>query len=221
MRARPASVVGLLIVVAALAVAVATASAGRFQFSGAERGFRLVWPTFNISMSWNNNPRATTCPLTLEGSFHATTMRKVIMTLIGYITRASMPEASCTVGPTEFPVRATLLRETLPWHVRYAAFAGTLPTITSMKLQFTGVSIFIHENSVVEWSCLYRTNAEAPMQYQFVREAGGAITAVNAEPVRQTAPLVGGFLCGESMTYEGNASLTQAGLTNKVTLTLI
>jgi hypothetical protein len=221
MRARPASAIALLVAVATLAVAVGAASAGQLEVRGAERGFRLVWSSLHLAWRWNNNSFATTCPVTLEGSFHARTMRKVLITLIGYVTSASMPEAACRVGEVEWPVRARLLTETLPWHIRYNGFTGTLPAITAMKVQLQNVSIFVHENTVVEWSCLYRTTAASPMQYLLNRERGGAITEVIQEPARATAPWVTGFLCGETLTYEGNPSLTQSGIGNRVTLTLI
>lgn len=78
-----------------------------------------------------------TCRLTLEGSMHSRTMQKVNGSLVGYITSAIL--GSCATGA------ATILQETLPWHMRYAGFQGTLPNITSFIIQTTGLSIRIRE----------------------------------------------------------------------------
>lgn len=73
------------------------------------------------------------CPVTLEGSLHSRTIAKVAATLIGYITRARL--GFCQIGT------ATILTETLPWHVRYASFAGTLPNITSYVTNIVGFTL--------------------------------------------------------------------------------
>ena len=55
---------------------------------------------------------------------------KGVGSLIGYITQAIL--RPCATGT------ASILRETLPWHVRYAGFSGSLPNITSLTVHAIG-----------------------------------------------------------------------------------
>lgn len=105
-----------------LAVAVGSAAANRLSIS--EQGFRIVYSPINFVPSFGTSVR---CPVTLEGTLHARTSPKASGALAGFITRAS-------IGTCE-AARARFDTETLPWHVQYVSFAGTLPSITSITLQ--------------------------------------------------------------------------------------
>ncbi|HEU4702913.1 MAG TPA: hypothetical protein VFS37_10565 [Conexibacter sp.] len=96
------------------------------------------------------------CPTTLEGSFHSRTLAKVAGSLVGYITSVSL--GRCISG------RATILRETLPWHMRYASFSGTLPNITSINATVTGAAFRVQEPFA---GCLAVSTAEAPLNFTF------------------------------------------------------
>ncbi len=109
---------------AVLGITVSSASANNLRTN--EHGWRVLWsslefnlPAFGITVR---------CPVTLEGSFHEETIRKVLGTLIGYVTTAIVNNAGCIGG------RATALTERLPWHITYEGFAGRLPEITEIKL---------------------------------------------------------------------------------------
>jgi hypothetical protein len=128
--------------VAATTLVVGTASAGRLSVSSS--GFRAYW-----SSLWFLE-RGTTliagCEITLEGSFHSRTIRKVIDTLIGYITRVKIrhPCAGASTvyaydGIEELGGGSGPLTNTLPWHVAYDGFAGTLPSIEKIFTLFTGM----------------------------------------------------------------------------------
>jgi hypothetical protein len=97
------------------------ASAGRLSVSS--NLFRVTWRSLEFESAALGTVR---CPITLEGSYHARTMAKVNGALVGYITRAGIGTAGCTGG------RATALAETLPWHIRYRSFVGTLPRIAEI-----------------------------------------------------------------------------------------
>lgn len=106
------------------------------------------------------------CELTLEGSFHATTMTKAAEGLVGYITRASA--AGCRVGG------ATVLGESLPWHVRYRSFEGALPNITGLSFGVIGLRLRVREPTLgVE--CLMTSTAERPLILKARLSLGGEI----------------------------------------------
>lgn len=184
-----------------LGLIVGTATARRLEVSSST--FRLTFA--RIRFESNLNP-IVNCVLTMEGSLHATTIAKVAGTLVGYITRA-------TLGPCETG-RATILRESLPWHVRYGSFTGTLPAINRVELQVVHMQIRL---LTFETPCLHQTTAEQPLRVYLLREAGGAISEVEAEARRlQTG-------CGldfDEIIARGGA-VTVLSATTRVTVRLI
>jgi hypothetical protein len=107
---------------------------------------------------------------------------------------------------------------TLPWHVQYGGFTGTLPTITSIRTNIIGFAFRIREPFGV--TCLARSTAAEPATGVFNRntttgaietsEIGGSIRTV-------------GESCGEvpvTLTSD-RAPVTVAGGTTRLTLTLI
>jgi hypothetical protein len=113
--------------------------------------FRELW--FARETSW-----VSVCKVTLEGSLHAHTISKVRGTLIGYIMRAISSYEGFTC------VAAFLNGEggrpnTLPWHIRYNSFSGTLPTITSVHLEIRGLA-FRYEP--LGSRCLYVAEGTSP-----------------------------------------------------------
>jgi hypothetical protein len=95
---------------------------------------------------------STKCQLTLEGSLHARTIAKVLGSLIGYITRATL--GPCVTGT------ATILTATLPWHVKYSGFQGTLPEITSVIVHTIGAGFQARLSNGI--TCLARTETNEP-----------------------------------------------------------
>jgi hypothetical protein len=108
----------------------------------------------------------TVCQVTLEGSLHARTIAKVANSLIGYITAARL--GPCPVGT------ATILQETLPWHVQYVSFNGTLPNITALNTNVIGSSFRVRETFGV--TCLARSTTTAPARGTYNIGAGGVIS---------------------------------------------
>jgi hypothetical protein len=111
----------------------------------------------NISAMWReiiagNSGGEINCEATLEGSMHARTAAKVVGSLVGYITSAIL--GPCRTGT------GTILRETLPWHVRYSGFTGTLPTFTSLTIHVVGGSFRVREPGGV--TCHFRSTTAEP-----------------------------------------------------------
>ena len=111
------------------------------------------------------------------------------------------------------------LTETLPWHITYHAFAGTLPAITSATVDVVGWS-WNYPGTGMQ-PCLYKSTTAGPARWILERERGGAITAVRADETI-TVPLFSGEVtCASTINYRGTGSMTVAGSSTLVTLTLI
>jgi len=150
----------------------------------------------------------TRCQVTLEGSLHSRTIAKVVGSLIGYMTSARL--GPCSSGS------ATILTETLPWHVRYAGFAGTLPAITSIRVNVINSSFRIREPFGI--TCLARSTATEPAIGTFNREAGGALTTAEIGGTIRTGPEC--FEEPGSFTSD-RGPVTLLNSTARVTVTLI
>jgi hypothetical protein len=197
MRTRSKLLLAALTAAMCMAMAVGSASATRLNTNA--NNWKIVWTSLSL-----NAPGAgatVTCAVTLEGSFHSTSITKTSGSLVGYVQNAEVRNA-CTGGT------ARALRETLPWHVRYDSFTGTLPTITGVKLQLVGARFNIFPSGLAE--CLTETTAAKPAKGIANVEAGGRITSFSADSTA-TIPLRGGFLCslaGEG-NFSGNGTATQ------------
>ena len=161
MRKRSLLVFAGLAAAAALASATGTAGARNFALGNWERGFRITFTELGLfNTSAREGIPGFTCKVTMEGSFHSSTIRKVTLARIGHITRARFDQ--CLDGAT---VRA--LTTTLPWEVRYDSFSGTLPLIDSVEVDIVGAGIeFTYEPFY--GPCLIRTTVNEPIQLELV-----------------------------------------------------
>ena len=130
------------------------------------------------------------CEVILNGTSHSNTIAKTANSLIGFITAGNVNR--CSRGS------ATILRETLPWHVQYASFTGTLPVIGSISTRVIGGSYRVQEPTF-SINCLSRTSTTEPSFGTYNRNtATGAITS---------ATVSGSIRCGEfNGVLEGNSS---------------
>jgi hypothetical protein len=133
---------------ATMLLGVLVPSASARNFSWESQTFRAAYR----ELSFIALETTTSCQVTLEGSLHARTFAKTIGSLIGYITSATL--GPCTSGTF------TILRETLPWHVRFSGFTGKLPEITSIIVHVIGLSWRIRNIGV---TCLIRSIAPEPV----------------------------------------------------------
>lgn len=195
-----------------LAVAVGAASGNRLEFSSGQ--FRAVWTERTPArFELGSGTGVISCLLTLEGSFHSRTISKVVRSLIGYITRASIVPA-CTGGTLN------MTTETLPWHIRYDSFTGTLPRISTIRFQFVGYSMWL---TWFQTRCVYTSTAERPVYGIRYSEATGPFGEFI--PSRfdlegsMTTPTMG---CPPSITMlENSGSLFVPGTTTAITATLV
>ncbi len=189
-----------------LGIAVSNASANNLSTN--EGGFRIAWshlefiePTFEVGVR---------CPVTIEGSFHSTTIRKVVGALIGQVTRVDLTSSTCTGG------HATALTETLPWAVSYQGFGGTLPDITSIKVLLLRPAFRLEINSLFSINCLSqptRINGILAGTYEAVR---------NAFRPERLSPENEGVPCG-SVTgqFRSEGEVTRRNSTERILIRLI
>jgi hypothetical protein len=209
----------LIALTAALVLAIAASAASASRLSISERSFLIRWSPLTIGTTAGSSIR---CSLTLDGSFHSSTITKVERALIGYINAATIAgtsgngrEAVCA-GAT-----FTVLRETLPWHVQYNGFTGTLPRIATIGLLLLGASYRIDPEGSFEPACLARTTEATPSRGITNIEAGGTITGFEADP-SALIPQSGGFGCSISEgRFSGRGIVQNAANTANITIRLI
>jgi hypothetical protein len=195
-----------------MAFAVGSASAGRLSISN--QNLRITWNA--LEFFGEGGIEATVrCHVTLEGSFHSRTIAKSIGSLLGYVTRATVsPREQCTGGA------ATILAATLPWHVTYEGFEGTLPNITGIRLGLKRTAFLVEVG--LGTSCLFAEGGVgSTARGTAVREAGGRITNLLPDETIRLARVSGTFGCPTSGGFRGNSTVAGLGTTTPVTVTLI
>jgi hypothetical protein len=194
-----------------LSVAGATVLLGALVGIASARSFSTSSQTLRETfreVGFTGNFGTITCEATLEGSLHTRTIAKVAGSLIGYVTRATQG------GCSAFEV--TFLTETLPWHVRYLGFQGTLPNITQIRTNVIGLAFLIRESGGI--TCLARSTATEPATRLYSIAAGGVLTGVELGGSIRT----GAECFGTSLALTGrSSSLTTLGTATSITVTLI
>jgi hypothetical protein len=209
MRKRTKTVLAGLTAALTMALALTSATASRLSYSS--QGFRIVWASLTFSESGGNFPIS--CPVTLEGSFHSSTIRKVLGTLVSYISRAIVNDAACSEG------HATILRESLPWHVLYQGFTGSLPRIVSVRHYLIGAAFQIEPGLGVV--CLARSTVERPAAGDATRDSiTGAIMTLEPDSLL-SIPVIGGAACPRAGIFAGSGEVYVLGTTTRVRLSLI
>lgn len=192
----------LLAAMVALGACVASSSANHLSISS--QTWRVVFSDPPAEFPF------VACGATLEGSFHSRTIAKVRGALIGVITRAQFHEEACTRGTGRF------LTERLPWHLRYEAFQGTLPAISSVSIAVVGMEILWTQGFL---RCLVRTTAEEPAKAILSRESGGKLTSFRWD---ETVTIFGTGICeGHEDSVAGTTGITVQNSTAAITVTLI
>lgn len=149
---------------AAVMLAALASSASARNLSSSIDRFRVTWTLMTFTEPLGASTR---CPVTLEGSLHTRSFAKGNYNLIGSITAARVGDRVDCVGG-----EATVLRETLPWNVRYQSFEGTLPEIRRIRTLVAGASFRVRVGGGPE--CLF-TSRETTTEHiagVFIREVG-------------------------------------------------
>ncbi|HKG39686.1 MAG TPA: hypothetical protein VKB25_11900 [Conexibacter sp.] len=154
-----------------LSAAVCTASARSLSITN--QNLRITWASLEIVSA-----ASIRCAVTLEGSFHTRTIAKVTRALIGYITRAVI-NRPCTEGTLAAfngveRYNGITPANTLPWHVTYEGFTGSLPAIASLQVLVGGVRLGLESlGCAVQFG-----EATDNITGSAAREAGGGLTTL-------------------------------------------
>jgi len=201
-----------LITTAALGAMVASSSARNLSISN--QNFRITWSSLEFETT--SGAGRVLCAVTLEGSFHSRTIVKTVGSLIGYITRAVVNSPESCIGG-----EATILTATLPWHITYGGFNGSLPTITGVRLNLIGTAFQVHiEGSL---TCLAVSTTANPARGTVVLGAGGRVESLISDRTALLPLTGGGGLCGltRGRLLENPGTVTLLGTTTPITVTLI
>lgn len=199
----------------------ASANAAATRLSISERSFKVVWTPMTAglvpNMGEGGGEVLISCNVTMEGSFHSSTIAKVAGSLVGSVTGATVDARSCSErgglgGSFSF------LSGTLPWHIAYKSFSGTLPLIESVRVSFLGMGLGITASLL---NCLTRSTAANPAGWVLTREVRGPITGFAAD-AGIILPALTGLGCERwHGVYMGNGRLTRPEGATLLTLTLI
>lgn len=199
-----------------LASAVTAASARNLEVSN--QNFRIVYSPLSFEAAATIN-----CSVTLEGTFHYRTIVKSIGALIGYVTRAIVRRPCEGLGEawayTEREGELTNNVTSLPWHVTYEGFEGTLPDIRTIRLLLRGAKFAIQG---IFGICLSIYGPNRNIEAIATRSvATGAITEVNPDNSRTYTPESNpGGECGAGR-FRGRGTTTVLGSSTSITVRLI
>ncbi|HXE43894.1 MAG TPA: hypothetical protein VN635_01735 [Conexibacter sp.] len=132
-------------------------SAGASRLSLTEGEYDMSW----AGLEFRNNLGAPplVCPTTLSGRFERRTFSKVAGSQIGVVERVSINASERTTGTCRGG-EITILTESLPWHINYHAFFGTLPSIRDVRVDIVNAAFRINMEGVA--TCLIRSEASEP-----------------------------------------------------------
>ncbi len=190
----------------AMALSINTASANRLSLS------HLTTRAIFNPIEFRGGVGAWSCRLTLEQSFHSATITKTVGALLGYVTGATI-QRPCSAG------EITILSETLPWHLQYGGFTGTLPQFRGLILNMLGLAFRVNE-SVFGISCLARSTQERPFVsiaegIEWERHGNGIIRTLVAD---QSKEIPCGSFAGR---FGGTATVTESAGSTNVLIRLI
>ena len=209
MKPRTSSWLTAILAAALLAAAVGTASARNLSISN--QNIRAAFRELLFTDSGGSNRLY--CPVTIEGTFHYRTIVKSIGALLGYITRVIVDEPNCAGAGLLAGARTRALTETLPWHITYRGFVGSLPNIERIILQVSRPRFTIYNIPIIR-ECKY----EGTMQF-FLLPATSELRADETFGVPRTAESNGA--CPANGFFSCVTRITLLGTTTPVSITLI
>ncbi len=210
-----------LVAAASLAALVGSASANRLSITN--RNIRVTWS----SLEFSGAGRTVRCEVTLEGSFHNNTIAKVERSLIGYVT-AIRVKRPCT-GGTAWAYNGTEVNEllggtfpnSLPWHITYEGFNGSLPTPAAVRILLSNAKFLIRSTFFgIGVLCVYTTGANGNATGTANLGAGGRVESLGAGG-SISSESGGACPVGSFLSPGGDGRVTLLGNTNAISVTLI
>src|SRR5215212_591052 len=205
--------VTLTALVAALALVSAFSTASARNLSVSNQSFRIAWTPLTFTEGGLFNVR---CNVTLEGSFHYRTIVKSLRALLGFITRATVERPSCRTNLGTAASAATwngietilgaATPNTLPWHVTYEGFTGTLPNITGVRVLLRSIKFTLEVPATGCLGIYGEANSNLMGTINVVNRVATTVT-----PGPETLPVNGGGSpegCPENGGFTGNGNVT-------------
>jgi hypothetical protein len=177
---RKSARLGIAALIAALLLSAALNAASARILSVSNQNIRAMWSRLEFQSAFFT----VTCPVTMEGSFHERTMNKIVVTLMGHITRFAADEAACTNGH--------VIAGVVPWHISYEGFTGTLPNISSVRYLLRQFLIRI---IMITTTCSYGTATDRII-LSAARLPGGEIATLQPLAGSNTVNLLEGMSSG-------------------------
>jgi hypothetical protein len=207
-----------LLAALAMATAASAASARSLELAEAQdQRFTAAWtPISFIALGGLIQIR---CNVTLRGSFHTRTSAKMRGSLAGYVTSATITRP-CTGGEVWILNGTERPTNTLPWHIIYDSFRGTLPLITGIRTALVGSSWLIIAGGN---QCLYNSTSASPA-FGVINITSGTgvatgVTAENESRIPLNATLAG--ICPASASVSGTTSSYTDGEGGTIAVRLI
>lgn len=197
-----------------LAAAAGATPGANLSFSN--RSFRIVFQPIEFIVPGLGT---VTCHATWEGAFHSTSIAKVLGNLIGYVTRAFIhrPLPLCgggfawiLNGSEEIEVLRVIPATTLPWHIRYRSFSGTLPNITAITVDIVDLAFMTR---IFETLCLYKSTAASPARVIFTVNAEGQVTVGKIDETVAIPRFSGAMACPATATIRAQGGVRLLGST--------
>ena len=211
MRASIRLALGASLAALLLASAVATSSANRLSISN--RNFRIVWsPLIFDFVESIESPFS--CSVTLEGSFHSTTITKMLRALLGHVSRASV--SSCFFwfhNGAERVLGGATPATSLPWHVAHEGFSGTLPSIIGELLSLRGITLTFTGFGGLCLAVYGEANASLRLVANL--NGSGVVIGTTPESSNQITRTTGGAFCPRAIRFIAPPAGTSG---NRVTL---
>jgi hypothetical protein len=210
----------LLLITLTATTALATALAGTSnasRLSSSNQNFRATWSPVSFQTEGEGGI-IVECNVTVEGSFHYRTIIKQARSLIGYVTKATIAHPCGGSGEAwadngiENAGLGTI-PNSLPWHLTYEAFEGTLPNIT-------GIRFLVRPRYTVRTALTGLCKMEGNSQGVLKLNAGAGIFIKSDETIA-LSKTSGGFFCVAGHFGNTGGTVTLLGNTTSITITLI
>jgi len=204
-----------------LAAAIGVASAR--NISTTNQNIRVTWS----SLEFKSEGIATiiSCPVTMEGSLHRRTIAKAPGSLIGAITRARVKQEACVNGRIAAfngveTYNGTAMPTTLPWHLTYNSFVGSLPAIEAVRLALQRFRFGITLPGLCTAQVGNETDAivsSARLEESAIVDLAPLAGSNRATVIRRDA----GIACPATGEARGIGTVSLLGATTRISLTLI
>ncbi|MGN6189500.1 MAG: hypothetical protein ACTHOE_11410 [Conexibacter sp.] len=197
-----------------LAAGVSTATARNFSLSS--QTFRATFAELRFTAEGGIS---ITCRVTMEGSYHSRTIAKVREALVGSVTAVSVAHP-CNGGEGFAFNGVERTPNTLPWHLQYDSFEGTLPSSISGITQILSRFRFLIQ---VPFVCAASYGVETDRMFTKISMVGGVAQEVSPIAGRNTTTrsVTLSGICPNSGTMTGGGAITALNSTARITVTLI